>query len=34
MTEVASVVFVVDDDPSICRAIKRLVQIRWQRNAE
>jgi FixJ family two-component response regulator len=26
MTEVASVVFVVDDDPSIRRAIKRLVE--------
>src|ERR1700704_239073 len=26
MTEPASVVFVVDDDPSVCRAIKRLVE--------
>ena len=26
MTEVAPIVFVVDDDPSVCRAIKRLVE--------
>lgn len=26
MTEPASIVFVVDDDPSVCRAIKRLVE--------